>query len=157
MARPTMRRLSPLVLAIPFWIVLVLGAPTPSNAQEAPSATLMLLSQTSWNCPNEADVQHPASDGITCPTGRDLIVRFRAENTGTVPLDRLGIGVTVYSRILSRSAYEASLATDPSVTLKAVTLTREGAITPGGTRDFEVSITLDTGLDPDHSGVYPVK
>jgi Family of unknown function (DUF6049) len=157
MARPTMRRLSPLVLALPIWLVFALGAVVPASAQEAPSATLTLLSQTSWNCPNGVDLQQPAPSGLTCPTGRKLVIGFRAQNTGTEPLDQLAIGVTLYSRILSRSAYEASLTTDPAVALKAVTLARQGTIEPGATRDFEVSMSLDTGLDPDHSGVYPVK
>jgi hypothetical protein len=157
MARPTMRRLSPLVLALPIWIVFVLGAAVPAGAQETPSATLTLLSQTSWNCPNAVDVPRPAPSAPTCPTGRELVIGFRAHNTGTAPLVELAIGITLYSRILSRSAYEASLTTDPPVALKAVTLARQGEIQPGDTRDFEVSMTLDTGLDPDHSGAYPVK
>ena len=157
MARPTMRRLSPLVLALPIWLVFVLSTPTPSNAQETPSATLTLLSQTSWNCPNAVDVQRPAPSGVTCPTGRELVIRFRAQNTGTEPLGELSIGVTYYSRIISRSAYEASLKTDPPVALNTITLAREDTIEAGGTRDFEVSMTLDIGLDLEHSGVYPVK
>jgi hypothetical protein len=157
MARPTMRRLSPLALALPIWLAFTLGAAVPASAQDAPSATLTLLSQTSWNCPKAADLRRPAPSGLTCPTGRELIVRFRAENTGTEPLDQLAIGVTLYSRILSRSAYEASLTTDPAVILNADTLTRTGSIAPDGTRDFEVSMMLDTGLDPDQSGVYPLK
>ncbi len=157
MARPTMRRLSPLALALPIWLVFTFGAAVPASAQESPSATLTLLSQTSWNCPDVVDLRGPAPSGLTCPTGRKLVVRFRARNRGTAPLDQLAIGLTVYSRILSRSAYEASLTTDPEVALQAATQTREGAIQPGGTRDFEVSMTLDTSLDPDHSGVYPVK
>jgi hypothetical protein len=156
MARPTMRRLSPFVIALPFWLAFVLCAPTLSVAQETPSATLTLLSQTSWNCPNKID-QQPAAGGLTCPTGRDLVIRFRAENTGTEPLVDLSIGVTVYSRILSRSSYEDSLVTDPPLAIKASTLAREGTIAPDETRDFEVSMILDTGLDPEHSGVYPVK
>ena len=157
MARPTMRRLSPLVLALPIWLVFVLGAALPAGAQVTPSATLTLLSQTSWNCPNAVDAPRPAPLAPTCPTGRELVIGFRAQNTGTAPLAELAIGITLYSRILSRSAYEASLTTDPPVALKAVTLARQGAIQPGDTRDFEVSMTLDTGLDPDHSGAYPVK
>ena len=155
MARPTMRRLSPLALALPIWLVFTLGAAVPASAQETPSATLTLLSQTGWNCPDAVD--QPAPSGLTCPTGRELVVRFRARNTGTAPLEQLAVGLTLYSRILSRSAYEASLTTDPEVALKAHTFTREGAIQPGGTRDFEVSMMLDTGLDPDQSGVYPLK
>jgi Family of unknown function (DUF6049) len=157
MARPTMRRLSPLALALPISLVFALGTAVPASAQDAPSATLTLLSQTSWNCPKAVDPRRPAASGLTCPTGRELVIRFRAQNTGTTPLDQLAIGVSLYSRILSRSAYEASLTTDPSLILMSDTLVREGAIQPGGTRDFEVSMVLDTGLDPVHSGVYPVK
>ena len=156
MARPLMRRLSPPVIALSVWLAFGLGAAAPAYAQATPSATLTLLSQTSWNCPNEVDLQQPTG-GLTCPTGRKLVIRLRAQNTGTEPMDQLAIGMTLYSRILSRSAYEASLTTDPGVTLKAHTFPRRGAIQPGQTRDFEVSMTLDTGLDPDHSGVYPVK
>jgi hypothetical protein len=157
MARPTMRRLSPLVLALPIWLAFVLGAAVPASAQDAPSATLTLLSQTSWNCPHADDPARRAPSGLTCPTGRELVIRFRAQNTGTTPLDQLAIGVSVYSRILSRSAYEASLTTDPLVILRSDTFVREGVIQPEGTRDFEVSMVLRTGLDPDESGVYPVK
>ena len=155
MARPTMRRLSPLALAIS--LVFALGTAVPASAQDAQSATLTLLSQTSWNCPKAVDLRRPVPSGLTCPTGRELMIRFRAQNTGETPLDQLAIGVSLYSRILSRSAYEASLTTDPSLILKSDTFVREGAIQPEGTRDFEVSMVLDTGLDPVHSGVYPVK
>jgi hypothetical protein len=157
MARPTMRRLSPLALALPISLVFALGTAVPVSAQDAPSATLTLLSQTSWNCPKAVDPRRSAASGLTCPTGRELVIRFRAQNTGMTPLDQLAIGVSLYSRILSRSAYEASLTTDPSLILMSDTLVREGAIQPGGTRDFEVSMMLDSGLDPVHSGVYPVK
>jgi Family of unknown function (DUF6049) len=157
MARPTMRRLSPLALALPIWLVSALGATVPASAQETPTAALTLLSQTSWNCPYAVDLRQPTPSGLTCQTGRELVIRFRAQNTGTTPLDQLAIGVSLYSRILSRSAYEDSLTTDPSVILKSDTLVREGVIQAGGTRDFEVSMVLKNGLDPAHSGVYPVK
>ena len=154
MARPTMRRLSPPVLAL----LLVLCAPPPSSsAQESSSVLLTLLSQTSWNCPTATADLPPARETWSCPTGRTLVLRFRAQNHGTTPLDELAIGVTLYSRVLSRSAYEASLVSDPSLVIDAGTLPREGVIEPGATRDFEVSLLLDSGIDPDQSGVYPLK
>ncbi len=162
MARPTMRRLLPPVLAPPFAIVLVLwlvlcAPPPPSSAQESPSVILTLLSQTSWNCPTATGDLAPGQETWNCPTGRTLALRFRAQNVGATPLDALAIGVTLYSRVLSRSAYEASLVSDPSLVIDAGTLPREGAIEPGASRDFEISLLLGSGIDPDHSGVYPLK
>ena len=118
---------------------------------------LTLLSQTTWNCPTATEDLVPGQTTWSCLAGRELTVRFRAQNLGTVPLDELAVGITLYSRVLSRSAYEASLSTDPSLALEAQTLPREGAIEPGQTRDFEVSMSLDQGIDPDQSGVYPLK
>ncbi len=142
MARPIMRRLAPLVLALSF--LLALPAPT-SSAQETPSVRLTLLSQTPWN--SSHDPLH----------GRELELRFRAENLGTEPLGELAIGVTLYSRILSRSAYEASLVSDPPIVIEGETLPRPGTLLPGASRDFHIAITLDSGIDPDQSGVYPLK
>ena len=162
MTRPIMRRLLPLVRPLPCVLASVflfaLGTPTPSAiAQESPSALLTLLSQTSWNCPTATADLAPGQTTWSCPPGRELVVRFRAQNLGATPLDELAIGVTLYSRVLTRSAYEASLASDPSIVIDARPLPREGPIPPGETRDFEVSLTLGPGIDPDHSGVYPLK
>jgi Family of unknown function (DUF6049) len=162
MTRPIMRRLSPLVRPISCVLASLLlfavGTPTPSAiAQETPPVLLTLLSQTSWNCPTATADLAPGQTTWSCPPGRELVVRFRAQNVGTTPLDELAIGVTLYSRVLSRSAYEASLVSDPSIVIDGGTLAREGPIAPGSTRDFEVSLTLGQGIDPDQSGVYPLK
>ena len=162
MARPIMRRLLPLVRPLPCVLASVvlfaLGTPTPSAiAQESPTVLLTLLSQTSWNCPTATADLAPGQTTWSCPPGRDLVVRFRAQNLGTTPLDELAIGVTLYSRVLTRSAYEASLASDPSIVIDGGTVARDGPIAPGETRDFEVSLTLGPGIDPDQSGVYPLK
>ena len=158
MARPIMRRLSPLVLALLFALPIVLWVPPPSsNAQESPSIRLTLLSQTPWNCPTATADRPSEETGWSCAPGREFDLRLRAQNLGTEPFSELAIGVTVYSRVLSRSAYEDSLVSDPSIVIDADTLARDGAIEPGETRDFEISLTLDEGIDPDQSGVYPVK
>ena len=158
MARPIMRRLSPLVLALLFALLFVLWAPPPSpNAQESPSVRLTLLSQTSWNCPTATADLPSEQAGWSCPPGRELDLRLRAQNLGTEPLGELAIGVTLYSRVLYRSAYEDSLVSDPSIVIDASTLPRQDAIEPGDTRDFEISLPLEQGIDPDQSGVYPVK
>lgn len=158
MARPIMRRLSPLVLAPALALLFVLGAPPSASAQENPSVLLTLLSQTSWNCPTATADLALGQESWSCPSGRELELRFRAQNLGTEPLTELAIGVTLYSRVLSRSAYEASLVSDPPIVIAGEPLPRLGAIEPGTTRDFEISILLDSsGIDPDQSGVYPLK
>jgi len=127
MARPIMRRLSPLVLAPLFALLFVLWAPPPSsNAQESPSVRLTLLSQTSWNCPTATADLPSEQPGWSCLPGRELDLRFRAQNLGTEPLTDLAIGVTLYSRVLTRSAYEDSLVSDPSIVIDAGTADEQG-------------------------------
>jgi hypothetical protein len=142
MAAPTMRRPLPALLAIVISLAL---APASASAQEAPAVSLTLLSQTPWN--SSFDPEH----------GRDLVVRFRAENQSDVAIEDLSIGVAVYGRVISRSAYEASLTTDPFVVIDADSFVREDPLVPGVPRDFEIAFPLDAGIDPDDSGVYPVK
>src|SRR3990170_1767323 len=139
MCRPTMRRLAfgPRVprgrLALP--------APPPP-AQEPAAARLTLVSQTPWNSSND----------------RLLSVRFRAENLSDAPIGDLSIGVTLYGRVITRTAYEGSLVSDPGFVIDAETFVREGALEPGVARDFEIAFSLDSaGIDPVHSGVYPLK
>ncbi len=136
-------------LALTFLALLgVLLAPVPTvSAQESPVVRLTLLEQTPWN------------SSFDETNARELFVRFRAENLGSVSIDDLAIGVTLYARVLSRSAFEASLLADPLLALKAETRPREGTIEPGQTRDFELTFLLDesAALDPDDTGVYPLK
>jgi hypothetical protein len=139
MARPIMRRLTPIVL-----LALVLAVlPAHGVAAQEPSLVrVTLIAQTPWSSTSQ----------------RSLDLRFRVENTGDLSLSELAIGVTMYARVLTRSAYEASLVSDPPVVIDAQTLPREGTLEPGTSRDFEVSLTLDSpGIDPEHSGVYPLK
>jgi hypothetical protein len=134
-----MRRLAPPIACL---LLLLLGPVPGASAQEPPQVRLTLLSQTPWNSTSQ----------------RVVDLRFRAENLGGAPLLELAIGVTLYSRVLTRGAYEQSLETDPFVVIDAETLAREGVIEPGAARDFEVSFALDSpGIDADQSGVYPMK
>jgi hypothetical protein len=144
MTAPTMRRLSLIFLAL----LAALLAPVPAaSAQEPAVVRLTLLEQTPWN------------SSFDETNARELFVRFRAENLGSVSIEDLSIGVTLYGRVLSRSAFERSLLADPLLALKAETRPREGTIEPGQTRDFELTFLLDesAGLDPDDTGVYPLK
>jgi hypothetical protein len=142
MAAPTMRRLLPFLLAF----LGLLSVPN-ARAQDAPAVRLTLLSQTAWN--STFDPVH----------GRELALRFRAENLGTAPIGELSIGLTLYGRVATRTAYEASLGADPAFVIKAETRAREGTLDPGVPRDFELTFQLDetAGLDPDDSGIYPLK
>jgi hypothetical protein len=66
--------------------------------------------------------------------------------------------VTLYGRITSRTAFEASLTSDPSVVLDAETLPREVPLPAGGTREFDIEFALDSaGISTTQSGVYPMK
>jgi hypothetical protein len=145
MAAP-MHRLPALVAAV---VLLVLGA-SPAAAQssspspEAGDVRLSLLEQTPWNSPDE-----PMLD-----------LRFRAANGSSEALHDLTIGVTLFGRVLSRTAYEESLLADPvpAVVIDGETLAREGAITPGEHRDFEFTLDLSfPGIDRTQSGIYPLK
>lgn len=139
MAPPTMRRLTFLLLAT-FGMLLL---PIPSaSAQEPGAVRLTLLSQTPWNSTSE----------------RTLTVRFRAENLGEAPIGDLSIGLSLYGRVITRTAYEGSLVADTGFVIDAETFAREGTLEPGLARDFEVTISLDSpGIDPGNSGVYPLK
>ncbi len=140
MTRPTMRRLASSVLALA--CLLALLAPSASAQEPLEVARLTLLSQTPWNSSAQ----------------RQLDLRFRATNPSGEPISDLSIGVTLYGRVITRTAYQQSLVTDPALVIDAETLAREGPVPAGGTRDFEVSFTLDSlGIDPSQSGVYPLK
>jgi hypothetical protein len=142
MTRPTMRRLLCLLGTLG---ALALLSP-PAGAQEAPDVRLTLLSQAPWSSSYD-----PAHD-------RELLLSFRAENLGSAPLGELSIGVTLYGRILSRTQYESSLTTDPSLVIDAETFPREDPLEPGRPRDFTLAFPLDSpSIDPDDSGVYPLK
>lgn len=146
MAAPTMRRLGPCFLTLLCLLALPAGAVSAQDTSPEPSPApapvrLTLLSQTPWASPSQ----------------RELLVRFRAENLGSTPIGELSIGVTLYGRVITRTAYESSLVADPPFALAAQTLGREGVLEPGVPRDFELTFALESGLDPDDSGVYPLK
>lgn len=144
MAAP-MRRLVLLLaacsLALATWPAL---AQSPSPEPDGPAVRLRLAEQTAWNGP-----ERPV-----------LEVRVHAVNEGTAPVTDLTIGLTLFGRVRSRTAYERSLLEDPVpvVVVDAETYAREGALEPGTTRTFELSFPLDApGIDPTTSGIYPLK
>lgn len=140
MAPPIMRRLA---LLLPPIAGLLALPPIAASAQEAePPVRLTLLSQTPWNSTSD----------------RLLTLRFRAENLGDTPVGELSIGVSLYARLITRTAYEESLVEDRGFVIDAETFAREGTLEPGVARDFEIELPLDSpGIDPDQSGVHPLK
>jgi len=156
MATP-MRRLLALLFVPPFLVIAAAPATgqSPSPSPE-PSVRLELRSQTPWiGPPVEAT---PPVEGT--PSDRTVEIRFRATNLGELPLEDLTIGVTLYGRVLSRTAYEQSLVADPvpPIVIQAETFAPEGSIESGASRTFEVAFILDApAIDPTSSGIYPLK
>lgn len=145
MAAPIMRRLL-LAFVAAFAALAAFPAAAPAQEADLPSVRLTLLAQTPWNSSYDPE------------RGRELVVVVRAENLGDDPIGDLAIGVTLYDRVRSRTAYQESLLTDPSLVVDAETLLREGTLEPGVPRDFTISFDLDSPrISPDNSGVYPLK
>src|ERR1044072_2813150 len=107
-----MRRLR--ALALPLLVLPLVLPTTRASAQDDPVVRLTLLSQTRWN-------SQPWDPALAETNGRTLDLRFRAENLSDQELDQLSIGVTLYGRVISRTAFEQSLTADPSVVLDAET------------------------------------
>ncbi len=144
MAAP-MRRLALLVATVPLTLARAPAwAQSPSPEPEPPAVVLRLVELSPWNGPER-------------PT---LEVRFHATNEGEEPLDELTIGLTLFARVRSRTAYEQALHADPVPVLvvDAETYAPGGAIAPGETRTFSLSFPLDApGIDRTSSGLYPLK
>jgi len=166
MATP-MRRLVVLILAVSFSLLVPPPAggqtptqqpsPTGSPSPTPPVVQMVLLSQTPWAASPVAGGATTTAEAPQVPT---IELRFRATNLGVETLEDLTIGVTLFGRVLSRTAYEQSLVADPvpAVVIEAETLAREGGIEPGQRRTFDVSLPLDApGIDPASSGIYPLK
>lgn len=143
MAAP-MRRLVLLLAACSLALAEPALAQSPSPEPGTPIVRLRLAEQTPWNGPDRPVLQ----------------VRFHAVNEGTAPVTDLTIGLTLFARVRSRTAYERSLVEDPVpvVVVDAETYAREGALGPGAARTFQVSFPLDApGIDATTSGIYPLK
>ena len=156
MARPIMRRLSPLVLALLFVLLFVLWAPPPSpNAQESPAVRLTLLSRRRTARPHGGPALR--AGGLELPPG----ARARPAFPGREPGDRTPHRPRDRGHAVLAGPDEERVrglaGVRPSIVIDASTLPREDAIEPGKTRDFEISLSLEQGIDPEQSGVYPVK
>jgi hypothetical protein len=140
-----MRRPSALVLALASLLAFAFVAvPNGQAAAQEPPVRLTLLQQTpQWN-----DPKHPS-----------VTLGVRAQNVGADPIDDLALGVTMWSPVYSRTAFEESLTADPATaTIFGETLQREGSLAPGDVRDFTVTVDLPLAqLSSTQSLVYPLK
>ena len=84
----------------------------------------------------------------------DLVVRFRAENEGLVPIEDLSIGVALRARDLAERL-RASLTADPPVVIDADSFVREDALMPGVPRDFEIEFPPRRRHRPGRLGRVP--
>ena len=139
-----MRRSLALALAAVFCLPLAAAPVDRANAQEEPPVRATLLEQTpDWNDRTDPDVT----------------LRILVENTGEDTFEDLRIGITLWSPAVSRTAFEQSLSGDPpgGSVLLGQTRPREGSLTPGETREFDVPVDLPLGqLSSTQSFVYPL-
>jgi len=134
-----MRRLAPIPLVLALGLVLVPMAGT-ATAQEAPTATIRLLSQSAWNGPH-----------------RPLSVRVEATNVSDVALEDLSIALTIAAPPLSRTAYSASLTEDATSPIFVSTFAQSGVLLPGQTREFSIKQALDVLSSRGVTAIYPLK
>ena len=120
----------------------VLVAP-PARAQDEGSVSLTLLQQTPWTSPEEPQVQ----------------IRVVARNGGAEPLEDPSLHATLFSPVLSRSAFEGSLRADPEATILAEPVEPlEEPLGPGATRPATLTFDMRTaGVSPSQSYVYPLR
>ncbi|MEW6059674.1 MAG: DUF6049 family protein [Actinomycetota bacterium] len=143
MTAPTMRRFSAVLLAA-FALAIALPPLPAARAQETSTVRLALLSQTPWNSTDRAQ----------------LVLHVRAENEGDQQLDDLSLEATLFGAVLSRTAYESSLLTDPSTGILSVqTFPTVNSLDPGASRVFRIEIDLSavSELSATQSLVYPLK
>jgi uncharacterized protein DUF6049 len=133
------------LLVFPFILLValseMLGTIRPAGAQDQPSVTMTLLSQTAW-------------------TGerRPLDLSFKATNTSQVALGTLSVDVVLLAPARSRSLYELSLRTDATSVITGYPFPQSGTLEPGQTRTFSVeqrdlSILVQRG----ESALYPLR
>ena len=135
-----MRRLAAGFIAV---LLPTLGAMTgaaPSLAEEAPDATLTLVSQSAWNAPN-----------------RPLAMAVRATNRTDQPLRELSVVLSIQAPARSRSEYELSLQTDATSLLSATLFPQNGPLQPGQSRTFRLREPLESLASRQENAIYPLK
>lgn len=132
----------PLAVLAAATILALLAPAAPAAAQEAGPVTLTLARQTPWVGPKEPVFQ----------------VEVRARNDGDVPLGDLSVALVVSDAVRSRTAFDASLTTDPTLEIAIASRPLLGSLQPGQTRPFAIEIGLRGLADRfGQSLVFPVR
>ncbi|HEY3210503.1 MAG TPA: DUF6049 family protein [Actinomycetota bacterium] len=120
-----------------FWMVSVTRQ---ANAQDQPSVTMTLLSQTAW-------------------TGqrRPLDLSFQATNNSAMDLKSLTVELLVLAPARSRSLYELSIRSDPTPVIAAYPFPQEGTLEPGQSRAFRVRQGMGQIAQRGESALYPLR
>ena len=124
-------------------LALVATLPLPASAQMS-SVLLTLRAAPTWTSPERAIA----------------VVALEATNAGTTSYSNLSVDVSLRSAVGSRSAFDAAFVqgTDAGRVLVTSREARPGTIEANGSLGLTVSVDLATaGVDPEDSGVYPLR
>jgi hypothetical protein len=125
-------------------LLAILGTAAPARAQveEAPDATIRLISQTSWTTP-----ERPL-----------LRIAVRVTNDGDDTIAEPMVGWQLGPNVFSRVEYETALVEGPRSIAAADTVVLPDDLEPGASTDVTVNIdTSETGAIGDDSLVYPLQ
>jgi hypothetical protein len=118
---------------------MVAGGP-PALAQDQPSVTLTLLSQSAW-------------------TGqrRPLDLSFQATNVSSTGLQSLTVQLLVMAPARSRSLYELSIHSDPTPVIAAYPFPQSGTLEPGESRTFRIEQDVAPLVQRAETALYPLR
>jgi hypothetical protein len=119
-----------------------LSAGSRHAAAQEPVVSLTLVRQTPWITPRDAGFE----------------VEVRVRNDGEEPLEELSLAIIVSEATRSRSAYDLSLTSDPTLPIATVAVPLRGELAPGQTRIFEAELDLaEATRFAGQPLVYPVR
>jgi hypothetical protein len=124
------------------WAIVWIGSPARAQVEEAPDATINLISQTSWTTPERPQIR------ITVRITND------ADETIADPV----VGWQLGQKVLSRVEYETALVEGPTFVAAADSVVLSDDLEPGASTDVKVKIdTAEWEAIDDDSGVYPLE
>jgi hypothetical protein len=112
----------------------------PASAQDQPSVTLTLISQSAW-------------------TGarRPLDLSFQATNLSSTALQSLSVELLILAPARSRSLYELSIRSDPTPIISAYPFPQEDTLEPGQSRTFRIRQEMSQLAARGESALYPLR
>jgi hypothetical protein len=124
------------------WAIVWIASPTRAQVEEAPEATIRLVSQTSWTTPDRPQIR----------------ITVRITNDADETIDEPVVGWQLGQKVLSRVEYETALVEGPTFVAAADSVVLSDDLEPGASTD--VTVKIDTAeweaIDND-SGVYPLE